>query len=166
MDLPVMQTGDNDYYLHKNMNGEEDINGTLFLDCRDDVQRPSTNLIIYGHNMKNGSMFGGLKQYLDENYVREHNRIRFDTIYEKQVFEVIAVCLSEVGYQDDGTNRYYDFIDAEGTMDLHTFLETVRKCAVYDETQDVKEGDYFLTLSTCNSYIEDGRLFVVAKKIQ
>ena len=46
------------------------------------------------------------------------------------------------------------------------FLSTIRECAVYDKTQDVTDNDSFLTLSTCNSYVEDGRLFVVAKKIQ
>lgn len=166
IDLPVMQTTDNEYYLHNNIDGNEDINGTLFMDCRDDIKTPSTNLIIYGHNMKSGAMFGGLKQYLEESYVLGHDTIRFDTIYEKQTYQIIAVCLSEVGYQDDETYRYYNFIEAESEEDFNAFLESVRKCAVYDKTQDVTESDRLLTLSTCNSYVEDGRLFVVAKKIQ
>lgn len=166
MDLPVMQTTDNEYYLDKNIDGENDINGTLFLDCRNDIKKPSTNLIVYGHNMKNGTMFGGLKKYLDEDYINGHNQIRFDTLYEKQQYEVIAVGLSEVGYQDDGANRYYDFIEADSAEDVQEFLKTIRECAVYDRTQGVTESDHFLTLSTCNSYVEDGRLFVVAKKIQ
>lgn len=166
IDLPVMQTTDNDYYLDKSIRGEEDINGTLFLDYRDDVLRPSTNFIVYGHNMKSGAMFGGLKQYLDEAYAKAHAQIRFDTIYGKQTYQLIAVCLSEVGYRDDEMNRYYDFIEAEDAEDVQAFLESIRGCAVYDKTQDVTESDSFLTLSTCNSYVEDGRLFLVAKKIQ
>ena len=166
IDLPVMQAADNDYYLHSNIDGAEDINGTLFLDYRADAVKPSTNLIIYGHNMRSGAMFGGLKQYLDEAYVAEHEMIQFDTIYEKQTYQVIAVCLSEVGYQDEGQYKYYNFIEAESNEDFNAFLETIRKCAVYDKTQDVTESDSLLTLSTCNSYVEDGRLFVVAKKIQ
>lgn len=166
IDLPVMQTVDNDYYLHYNIDGEEDINGTLFLDYRADIRKPSTNLIIYGHNMKSGAMFGGLKQYLEESYTTQHDRIQFDTIYEKQEYQIIAVCLSQVGYQDDENERYYNFIDAENTDSFYAFLENVRKCAVYDKTQDVTESDHLMTLSTCNSYIEDGRLFIVAKKIQ
>ncbi|MCI8633995.1 MAG: class B sortase [Eubacterium sp.] len=166
IDLPVMQAADNDYYLHSNIDGAEDINGTLFLDYRADAVKPSTNLIIYGHNMRSGAMFGGLKQYLDEAYVAEHEMIQFDTIYEKQTYQVIAVCLSEVGYQDEGQYKYYNFIEAESNEDFNAFLGTIRKCAVYDKTQDVTESDSLLTLSTCNSYVEDGRLFVVAKKIQ
>lgn len=166
IDLPVMQTTDNDYYLHKNIDGAEDINGTLFMDYRDDISKPSTNLIIYGHNMKSGEMFGGLKQYLETSYASRHDKIQFDTIYEKQSYQLIAVCLSKVGYQDDDVTHYYDFIDAESAEDFQTFLKNVRESAVYDNTQDVTEGDKFLTLSTCNSYVEDGRLFLVAKKIQ
>ena len=96
IDLPVMQAADNEYYLHNNIDGAEDINGTLFLDYRADTIKPSTNLIIYGHNMKSGAMFGGLKSYLDEGYAAGHDRIQFDTIYQKQVYQVIAVSLSEV----------------------------------------------------------------------
>ncbi len=164
IDLPVMQTTDNAYYLDKDANGSEDVNGTLFLDCRDDFVKPSTNLIIYGHNMKSGAMFGGLKQYLDESYLSSHDRIQFDTIYEKQTYQIIAVCLSDVG--DEGAYRYYNFIQAESEEDFKEFLKNIRSCAVYDRTQDVTGSDSFLTLSTCNNYVEDGRLFVVAKKIQ
>ena len=126
----------------------------------------NTNLIIYGHNMKSGAMFGGLKQYLEDSYISEHETIQFDTIYERQTYQVIAVCLSEVGYQDEGAYRYYNFIDAESEEEFQAFMGNIRTCAVYDKTQDVTKSDSLLTLSTCNSYVEDGRLFVVAKKIQ
>lgn len=164
IDLPVMQTSDNAYYLDKDVNGSADVNGTLFLDCRDDFVKPSTNLIIYGHNMKSGAMFGGLKQYLEESYFLTHDKIQFDTIYEKQTYQIIAVCLSDVG--DEGAYRYYNFIEAESDSDLDAFLSNIRNCAVYDKTQDVTKSDSLLTLSTCNNYVEDGRLFLVAKKLQ
>ncbi len=114
--------------------------------------------------MKSGAMFGGLKQYLEEDYFLTHDKIQFDTIYEKQTYQVIAVCLSDVG--EEGSYRYYNFIEAESDEDFHAFLSNVRNCAVYDKTQDVTKSDSLLTLSTCNSYVEDGRLFLVAKKIQ
>lgn len=166
VDLPVMQNGDNEYYLTRNVDGNEDKNGTLFLDMRNDYLNQSSNLIVYGHNMKTGAMFGGLKQYLDTSYVPGHEMIQFDTIYEKQTYQIIAVCLSEVGYQDDGKYKYYQFIQSSGSEEFAKFLNSIRECAVYDNTQDVTESDKFLTLSTCNSYVEDGRLFIVAKKIQ
>lgn len=164
IDLPVMQTVD-DFYLHNNIDGEEDINGTLFLDSRDDVTQ-SMNLIVYGHNMRSGAMFGSLKQYLDDGFVAKHKQIQFDSIYEKGTYEVIYVCLTKVGYQDEPEYKYYNFIQPKSPEEFEAYFETIRACAVYDSKQEVTEDDKFLTLSTCNSYIEDGRLFVVAKKIQ
>ncbi len=161
-----MKGTDNDYYLHRNIDGAEDINGTLFLDCRADIQKPSTNLIIYGHNMKSGEMFGGLKQYLDEPYLLEHSTIQFDTIYEKHTYQIIAVCLTDVGAQTDDSYRYYNFIEAANEEEFSAFMENIRSCSVYDSSQGVTLSDNLLTLSTCNSYVEDGRLFLVAKKIQ
>lgn len=165
VDLPVVQAADNDYYLHRSIDGAEDINGTLFLDCRADAFAPSTNLIIYGHNMKSGAMFGGLKKYLEEPYLSGHDKIMFDTIYEKQTYQVVAVCLSSAGDGTDGGERYYNFIEAASEEDFHSFMEIVRNCAVYDRTGDVVASDRLLTLSTCNNYVEDGRLFLVAKKL-
>jgi len=165
IDLPVMQTGD-DFYLHNNMDGEEDVNGTLFMDYRDDVLAPSMNFLIYGHNMRSGAMFGSLKQYLDDGFVAKHKQIQFDTIYEKGTYEVLAVCLTEVGYQDEEGYKYYNFIHPQSTEEFNAYFDSIRECAIYDNTQEATENDRFLTLSTCNSYVEDGRLFVVAKKIQ
>ncbi len=165
VDLPVMQSKDNDYYLHRNIDGAEDINGTLFLDYRANLQKQSANYIIYGHNMKSGEMFGGLKQYLEEPYLSQHDKIQFDTIYEKQTYQIVAVCLTDVGNQTEESYRYYDFIEAESDADIEAFLQNIRSCAVIDKTQDVTVNDKFLTLSTCNSYVEDGRLYLVAKKL-
>ena len=69
IDYPIVLTRDgSDYYLHHNFNGEEDINGTLFMDARTDLTNRSTNIIIYGHNMKSGQMFGDLKKFLSEDF--------------------------------------------------------------------------------------------------
>lgn len=165
IDLPVMQTVD-DFYLHHNIDGEEDIAGTLFLDSRDDVVKPSMNLIVYGHNMRSGAMFGSLKQYLDDGFVAKHKQIQFDSIYEKGTYEVLYVCLTKVGYQDEEGYKYYNFIDPGSPEEFDAYFDSIEQCAIYDSKQEVTEDDKFLTLSTCNSYTEDGRLFVVARKIQ
>lgn len=165
IDLPVMQTVD-DFYLHHNMDGEEDINGTLFLDSRDDVVLPSMNLIVYGHNMRSGAMFGSLKQYLEDGFVAKHKQIQFDSIYEKGTYEVLYVCLTKVGYQDEEGYKYYNFIQPQSPEEFDAYFKAIEECAVYDSKQEVTENDKFLTLSTCNSFTEDGRLFVVARKIQ
>ena len=165
IDYPVMlPKDDSDYYLSHNFEKAEDINGTLFMDERTNLIRRSTNVIIYGHNMKSGQMFGGLKKYLNEDYWKEHKEISFDTIYEKGTYEIFAVCLAQVHYQDEDTFRYYDFIEADTEETYEEFLQNITQLSVYKNQELPEYGTQLLTLSTCNNYVEDGRLFLVAKK--
>lgn len=165
LDNPVMLTKeDTDYYLARNFNGQNDINGTLFMDGRTNLENRSTNIIIYGHNMKSGQMFGDLKKYLDEDYWKSHKQISFDTIYEKGTYEIFAVCLAQVQYQNTDGFRYYDFIQADSEEDFQGFLDNIVQLSVFTETELPVYGDELLTLSTCNDFAEDGRLFLVAKK--
>lgn len=161
-----MQTGKNnpDYYLHYDFNKKESDHGSLFLDARNDYVNRDTNLIIYGHNMRDGTMFGGLKSFMDKNYFDQHNELVFDTIYEKARYRIVAVCLSKVNYQDDDTFRYYNFLKAGNKEEFNAFLANIQQLTVFDQTIDISYGDELLTLSTCNSYVQDGRLFLIAKK--
>ncbi len=164
INYPVMQiVGDNSYYLKHNFDKEEDKNGSLFLDGRNDFVNRDTNLIIYGHNMRSGAMFGTLKSYLDESYYKAHKTISFDTLYEKQAYKVVGVGLSKVAYQDDESFRYYDFLNADSKEEFDQIVKKLNKLSVYGKI-DISYGDELLTLSTCNSYVEDGRMFVIAKK--
>lgn len=168
IDYPVMQTSKDipDYYLKHNFNKEDDSNGVPFIDARNDYIDRDTNIIIYGHNMRSGMMFGGLKKYLEEDYLNEHRTIEFNTIYEKSTYEVIAVGLSEVQYQDEYVFRYYNFLNAETEESFDEYLSNIAQLSVYGPDIDADFGDELLTLSTCNSYTEDGRMFVLAKKIE
>ncbi len=166
IDYPVMQAvpESSDFYLTHNYNGEEDINGSIFLDSRNDFEQQDDNLIVYGHNMKSGLMFGELKNYLDEAFVNEHRTIVFNTIYEKAQYEVVAVCLSKVAQEGEEGFRYYDFVNAGNEKSFKQYLKNIKKMNVISGDIDLSYGDKLLTLSTCNNYIEDGRLFLVAKK--
>lgn len=166
IDYPVMQTGEEapDYYLHYDFNKNESDHGTLFIDARNDYVNRDTNLIIYGHNMRDGTMFGGLKSYMTKEYFDNHQTIEFNTIYEKAKYRVVAVCLSKVNYQDDDTFRYYNFLNAKNKEEFQVFLSNIQQLMVFDQTIDISYGDELLTLSTCNSYTQDGRLFLIAKK--
>lgn len=167
IDYPVMQSkNDSEYYLDHTFSGEEDKNGTLFIDNRNDIVERSTNIIIYGHNMKSNAMFGSLKKYLDAEYWKQHKTIQFDTIYEKGSYEITAVCLGKVEYQDEDVFRYYDFLNAESKKDFEAFQKNVEESAVLADEDPVKYGDELLTLSTCNHYVENGRLYIVARKIK
>ena len=166
IDYPVMQAvpESSDFYLTHNYNGEEDINGSIFLDSRNDFEQQDDNLIVYGHNMKSGLMFGELKNYLDEAFVNEHRTIVFNTIYEKAQYEVVAVCLSKVAQEGEEGFRYYDFVNAGNEKSFRQYLKNIKKMNVISGDIDLSYGDKLLTLSTCNNYTEDGRLFLVAKK--
>ncbi|WP_051195101.1 class B sortase [Pseudobutyrivibrio ruminis] len=167
INYPVMQTiSDPEYYLRRDFYGEESTAGTLFVDYRCDIVNPTTNTIIYGHNMRSGAMFGGLKRYLKQDYYQSHKTIIFKTLYEEQEYEIVGVGLSAVGYDDDENYKYYDFINAVTGSELQEFLNTIQSLSVYDETIDISATDKILTLSTCNSYTEDGRMFVVAKRVR
>lgn len=168
IDYPVMQTStdDPDYYLRHDFNKEEDSNGIPFIDARNDYIDRDTNIIVYGHNMRSGMIFGGLKKYLEEDYLKEHPYIEFNTIYEEATYEIIAVGLSEVQYQDAYVFRYYNFLNADDEEGFNEYISNIAKLSVYGPDIDASYGDELLTLSTCNSYTEDGRMFVLAKKIQ
>ena len=74
------------------------------------------------------------------------------------------MCLSKVNYQDDDTFRYYNFLKAGNKEEFNAFLANIQQLTVFDQTIDISYGDELLTLSTCNSYVQDGRLFLIAKK--
>lgn len=166
INYPVMQTGKKnaDFYLHHDFEKKESDHGTLFVDARNDYVIRDTNLIIYGHNMRDGTMFGGLKSFMDQEYFKNHQKLVFDTIYEKAEYRIVAVCLSKVNYQDDHTFRYYNFLNASNKEEFQAFLANIQQLTVFDQKIDISYGDELLTLSTCNSYVQDGRLFLIAKK--
>ncbi len=168
IDYPVLQAvaQSSDFYLNHDFNGKEDINGSLFLDFRNNLQEPNDNMIIYGHNMKSGMMFGELKQYLEPSFWREHKKVTFNTIYEKAEYEIVAVCLSKVAEDGAGNFKYYDFIEAGSKKAFRQFVKNIKELNIMDEKLELSYGDKLLTLSTCNSYTEDGRLFLVAKKCE
>ena len=166
IDYPVMQTENNEYYLDHNFNQEYDKNGSLFLDCDCNVYPRSTNMIIYGHHMKSGSMFGNLQQYAKESYGKKHSVIEFDTIYEKATYQVMYVFRSQVYNEDDVVFKYYQFIEANSEEEFNSYMKEMASMSLYDTGVSANFGDSLLTLSTCDSSQTDGRFVVVAKRIK
>ena len=166
IDYPVMQTSDNEYYLDHNYNQEYDKNGSLFLDCNCTAYPQSTNLIIYGHHMKSGQMFGGLQKYAKESYAQKHSTIQFDTIYEKGTYQVMYVFRSQVYNENDIVFKYYQFIEANSEEEFNSYMREMEAVSLYDTGVTASFGDSILTLSTCDYSQEDGRFVVVAKKIK
>ncbi len=165
IDYPVMQTVNNEYYLDHNFNQEYDKNGSLFLDADCDVVHRSTNLIIYGHHMKSGKMFGSLNKYSSESYYEKHPYIQFDTIYEKGTYEIMYVFRSRIYNEDEVVFKYYQMIDISSAQEFDSDMRQMAEMSLYDTGVTASYGDELLTLSTCDYTESDGRFVVVAKKI-
>lgn len=166
IDYPVMQTANNEYYLDHNFNQEYDKNGSIFLDAACDVVHRSTNLIVYGHHMKSGKMFGNLNSYSSKEYCEKHPTIRFDTIYERGTYEVMYVFRSRIYNEDEVVFKYYKFIDAASEKEFASNMQEMAALSLYDTGVTASFGDELLTLSTCDSSETDGRFVVVAKRIR
>jgi len=165
IDYPVAQTSDNDYYLTHDLYQNYDRNGTIFLDCNCDVIKPSTNLILYGHHMQSGKMFGNLVKYEDENYYLTHKYINFDTIYEYGTYQVMYVFRSHVYEETEIAFKYYQFYDAYSEVEFDSYMQEMSNMSLYDTGVTATYGDRLLTLSTCDYQEANGRFVVVAKKI-
>ena len=131
-----------------------------------DILTSDTNFVIYGHNMKDGAMFGDLDLYREEDFYREHSIISFDTLYEERNYEIVAVFLSRVYDQDEDVFQYYRFYHADNREEFEYFYDNIKELSLYDTGVTAEFGDTFLTLSTCAYHVQDGRLVVVAKKLQ
>ncbi len=166
IDYPVMQTSNNEYYLTYNFNQEYDKNGSIFMDYQCEAFPRSQNLILYGHHMKSGKMFGDLEKYVKESYYKEHSVIQFDTIYEKGIYQVMYVFRAKVLKENDVSFKYYQFINANSVEEFNSYMKEMAEMSLYDTGVTAEYGDELLTLSTCDNSQTDGRFAVVAKRIQ
>ena len=167
INYPVLQGDDNSYYMNHNYKKEENTYGSVFLDKDYDWSIPSSNLLLYGHNLQDGSLFHDILNYKDESYYKEHPIIRFTTGKEDCEYEIIAAFYSRVYYKSE-TNvfRYYYFINAENEEEYNEFVNNAKEASIYDTGKTAEYGDQLLTLSTCSYHTEDGRFAVVARKAE
>lgn len=177
IDYPVMQTMEDEcHYLRLDFYGKKNRNGCLIMDTDSvvgtgtaadgyaDGTAPSTNLIIHGHTMKSGEMFGKLPLYADETYGKEHNIIRFDSLYEEREYEVIAVFYSQIYYKNEDVFKYYNFFQADTQEEFDDWYENIKQMSLYDTGVTAEFGDEFITLSCCAYHVEDGRFVVVGRR--
>ena len=162
---PVLQTTDNDFYMSKNYKKEDSKDGAIFLDKSYNWEKPSSNLLIYGHNNSNDQMFCELLKYENENFYKEHPNIRFTTNKEDAEYEIIAVFKARVYYKSEkDVFRYYYFVDANNKEEFDEFVKSSKKYSLYNTGKTAEYGDQLMTLSTCSYHTEDGRFAVVAKR--
>ncbi|MCR4741206.1 MAG: class B sortase [Lachnospiraceae bacterium] len=166
IDYPVMQTRNNDYYLNHDYDQKEDKNGSIFIDCDCSLWPRSQNLLIYGHNMKSGKMFGTLSNYKDQGYFEKHPQISFDTIYEKGTYQVMYVFSETIHEATEVTFKYYQFIDANSEAEYDSNMQAMAEMSLYDTGVTSHYGDELITLSTCDYEPGAERFAVVAKRIR
>ena len=165
IDYPVVQCKDSDYYLEHDFYGNNNINGQIILDTLCDPYTPSYNLILSGHHMKNGSMFGDLPEYRTQSYWEKHRFLEFDTLMERNVYVIFAAFYSADYDEDEEGFRYNANI--QYNMEAKHWLQEIRDYQLYDTGIDVQFGDEFITLTTCNrARHRNGRFVVVCRKIR
>ena len=162
INYPVMQSRNNpNFYLKHNFEKQYSDLGVPYIQEDCDILT-SDNLIIYGHHIKGGRMFGALEDYKSKGFYEKQKTIQFDTLTEQAEYEIIAV-FKTVAYSSQGY-RYYDFVNAENKKEFDAYVGKCKELALYDTGVTAEYGDKLITLSTCEYSAQNGRLVVVAKK--
>ncbi|MBE5874844.1 MAG: class B sortase [Lachnospiraceae bacterium] len=165
IDYPVMWTPDDEtYYLYRDFNGKSNKNGCLLLDTDSSLDPLTTNLIIHGHNMKSGAMFGNLTDYEKKSYFETHREMYLYTEDCCKTYEVIAVFRSQVFKKSDNVFKFYKFFQADTQEEFDDFYNNIKSMSLYDTDVSATFGDRFITLSTCVYHVTNGRFVVVAKE--
>lgn len=165
INYPVMQRPDKkDYYLRRDFYGDYSSAGCLYAREECDINAPTDNITIYGHNMKNGSMFAGLLKYRSggKAFYEDHRYITFDTLTEHHVYEIFAVFDTTASIGEGF--EYHNFIEGN-ERDFNAFVQNCLALSYYDTGIRPTHGDKLITLSTCEYTQTNGRLVVVARRI-
>ena len=169
IDLPVVLGADNEYYLNHDFYGEESSCGTLFADCltqqEDETGMADGNLLIYGHHMRNGSMFGELTSFCEEDFFKKHSLVRWEGKYGVRYYRIFAALVIP-GYED--APDYFpirEYLDKPDEGEQSRLLKELRERAFIWRETSFREEERFLFLMTCDYTREDGRLLLCARCI-
>lgn len=164
IDYPIMQNPqDAQFYLNHDFDKKESKNGLPFLDEYSRINS-SDILLIHGHHMKSGMMFADLMKYKKESYYQEHATFQFSTLHEKEEYEIIAVILSQVYRKSDDVFKYYQIEKTGTSSEFESYIQNIKKLALYDTGVTAGYGDKLIVLSTCDYSTDTGRLAVIARK--
>ena len=158
IDYIVVKGSDNSYYLNHNFNKEYNIAGWIFSDYHNKFDETDKNIVIFGHNTKDGSMFGTLKNILNKDWYENNNNVTLITengIYYYQVFSIYSIKPED----------YYINTEFQNNDEFDKFIKTLKSRSIYDYKIEVSGEDKILTLSSC---IGDGtkRVVLHAKLIE
>jgi len=164
IDYPVMQTRTGeDFYLDHNFEREPSAYGVPFVDGSCELEKGNCrNVVVYGHHMKDQSMFADLVRYEEQSYQEEHPVILFDTWKERGEYRIIGV-LRVPDVEEEMS--FYRNMECGDEKQYEAFVDEVEERSLYDCGVGDVQGEQLLTLVTCEYSTKDGRMVVVAKKI-
>lgn len=164
IDYPVLQTPDDpNFYLYRDFYKADSQRGAIYAWGDADVNRPSDNITMFGHHMKDGSMFAALNAYTSKTAWDNNNLIFFDTLYEYHTYQIFAAFRTSANVGEGFS--YHQFVDAENEAEFNEFIETCKQLSYYDTGITPKYGDKIICLSTCEYTLDNGRLVVAAVRI-
>ena len=173
--LPVVQkttTDGNNYYLKIAFDGSSNKAGTVFMDRRNVIsaRERSDNLILYGHNQKDKSMFGDLANYKKNlTYYSEHPVIQFSSNYKSDSYKIFAYFVTPVLESQTADGVIFDYhneLNFKDKSEYNEFIDNIMLRTQIITPVDVHYGDEFLTLSTCSNEFEPSRFVVFARKVR
>lgn len=176
VNYPIVQKNteeQKEFYLTHNFLGEQAKAGAIFLDYRCTLggEGQSTNLVIYGHNMQDESMFGQLKKYKDvDGYYSDHAIIQLSSRYETSLYKIFSVFIEDVVTTNEKQFQYYNKIGFNSEEEFYEYVNGCKQRTIISNDVDVTYGDKLVTLSTCTSVFNntsgDGRLVIVARRVR
>lgn len=155
INYPIVQADDNSYYLRKDLNGKYLISGTLFADYRNELPTEDKNYIVFGHNMKNATMFGTILKYKDQAYYDAHPVLYYLTPEADYKIEIYAGCVvstDECIYQVNPDEE-----------ELTAFFKKAREKSKFLTEVEISEKDTIMTLSTCSYEFDNARFVLIGK---
>ena len=157
IDYPVMQSNDNAFYLNHDYKGNILRSGSIFMDYRNAPNFTNRHTILYGHDMRNDSMFGQLSNYANEEFATAHSTIEIMVGNEQLIYEVV--------YAYETTTEFY-YIETQFTDQSYTeFLQNIQSRSLIRTSEQLSVNDQLLTLSTCQSDANNQDRFVVHAKL-
>jgi len=173
VDYPVTQCGDNEGYIHTDLYGGYLDSGTIFMDYRDifvpDESKQSNNIVLYGHNMLNGTKFASLHHYRqDDSLYAKSPIIEFSSNYVDYKYVIFAYFLTSGDYGDSAYGEEFAYWDMEN-MDEKQFNEYVKTCrerSLISPDIDIKYGDQIITLQTCHMDEDNSRFLVIGRRLR
>lgn len=169
IDNPVYQAKDNDYYLNHNQNKQKSDYGALYFDCNNKISafNCDKNLVIYGHHMKDGTMFADLRHYKSLSFYKAHPTVKLTTLYGEGTYKIYAAFVLNAKSEDDGGNMYNIYKkDFSNETAFNAWVEEARERSVIITDVDVNHQDDILTLVTCDYDFDNARFVVMARKIR